>query len=275
MSFSGLKKGGNLKKAHNKYPMPKKQKKRACADKEKMEKEIIREVEKEFTKQYNKKTIISALIISAILFSSGVYVGFLLNREKLSGIEVNIDKVSSEMENFQLQFLFFDILGETATCPLLRNTLKEINEESYNIGTKLDQYASDNELKDMKEYEKLKKEYSRIIISYWLLSNKLKGACGLDAATIIFFIGKDCAECDQQAFVLTYLKEKFGDKILIFTLDGSMEEPSIEVLKNYYNVTDYPAIVVNGKRFDGLTKADTILERINETGNAFLAYDSF
>jgi len=252
--------------------MPKKQKKQACVDKKKLEKDIIKEVEKEFTKQYNKKTIISALIISAILFSSGVYVGFLLNKEKLSGIEVNIDKVATEMENFQMQFMFFDLLGESATCPLLRSTFKEINEESYKIGTKLDQYAADNELKDMKEYEKLKKEYSRIIISYWLLSNKLKGACGLDAATIIFFIGKDCAECDQQSFVLTYLKEKFGEKVLIFTLDGSMEEPSIEVLKNYYNVTGYPAIVVNGKRFDGLTKVDTILERINETDNRFASY---
>ena len=252
--------------------MRKRREKQVLADKKNIEKEIIKEVEKEFTKQYNKKTIISALIISAILFSSGVYVGFLLNREKLSFIETHIDKVNTEMENFQLQFLFFDILGESATCPLLRSTFKEINEESYDIGTKLDQYASDNELKDVEEYDNLKKEYSRIIVSYWLLSNKLKGACGLDAATIIFFIDKECPECDDQSFVLTYLKEKFGDKVLIFTLDGGMKEPSIEVLREYYNVTSYPAIVVNGKRFDGLTKTDVILQRINETDSRFASY---
>lgn len=242
--------------------MPKKDRR---TDKEKLEKEIIKDVEKEFIKQYDKKTIISALIISAILFSSGLFIGYLLNREKLTGIEYHMDTINTDMQNFQLQFLFFDLLGESATCPLLISTLNGINEESYEMGLKLDQYSAENEIKDEHEYSRLKKQYSRILVSYWLLSNKLKGACGLDAATIIFFIGKNCEECDEQSFVLTYLKEKYDDKILIFTLDGSVDEPSIEVLKEYYNVTSYPAVIVNGRRYNGLTTKDQILDRINET----------
>ncbi len=236
-----------------------------AVNKKEIEKEIIEDVEKEFTKQFDKKTIISALIISAILFSGGIFVGYSLNREKLTGIEYHIDAINSDMENFQLQFLFFDVLGENATCPLLESTLSNINEESYEIGTRLDQYGNDNELKDFNEYENLKKEYSRILVSYWLLANKLKESCKSHSSTIIFFIGKECVKCDEQAFVLTYLKEKLGEQVLIFTLDGTLDEPSIEVLKEYYNITGYPSLVINGEKFSGLTPIETINEKIDNT----------
>ena len=217
---------------------------------------------KERVKQFDKRTIAAAMLISALLFMSGIGVGYTLNKEKLSGIEKHMDTVIKDMQDFQLQFLFFDVLGENATCPLLENTLSRINEESYEIGTRLDQYAQVNEIKDEREYETLKREYSRILVSYWLLANKLKEVCSSSASTVIFFIGKNCKECDNQAFVLTYLKEKLGEKILIFTLDLSLDEPSIEVLKEYYNVTKYPSLVIDGKMFSGFVPLETIKKEL-------------
>lgn len=198
----------------------------------------------------NARIIISAFIISALLFLSGIYVGYSINREKLSSIETKLIEITSDIQNFQLEFLFLDVLGENATCPLLADTLSEINKESYDIGTRLTSYGSEGEIQDYNEYMSTKREYSRLLIGYWLLANKLKTSCKLEANTIVYFFSKECESCDDQGFVLTYFKKQEGENLLVFALDGDLDEPSIQVLKRHYNILSYPALIINGESYD-------------------------
>ena len=88
-------------------------------------------------KKLNAKILLSALVISALLFSTGLYTGYSISKQTLGSIETDIEKVNGDIEKFQLQFLFFDVLGESASCPLLQETLSDINRESYEIGNRL------------------------------------------------------------------------------------------------------------------------------------------
>jgi thiol-disulfide isomerase/thioredoxin len=200
-------------------------------------------------KQFDLGMIITALIISSLLFISGIFVGYSINQEKLSSIEKTIKEIISDIQNFQLQFLFIDILGENGTCPFLMDTLYEINKKSYEIGLKLESYGKESEIKDYNEFLTQKREYSRLLINYWLLSNKLKKSCKTDFNTIVYFYSRECERCDDQAFILTYLKKTHGEKVLVFALDGDLDEPSIKVLKINYNITSYPYLIVNEKGF--------------------------
>jgi thiol-disulfide isomerase/thioredoxin len=209
-------------------------------------------------KQLNAKILISAVVISVLLFASGLYVGYSLNREKLSSIELNMRKITKDVQNFQLEFLFLDVLGENATCPLLSNTLSEINKESYEIGLKLTSYGSGSEIKNYDEYMNTKREYSRLLIGYWLLANKLKDACKLEANTIIYFFSKDCVKCDDQAFILTYFKKMLEERLLVFALDAELDEPSVQVLIKNYNITSYPSLIINGEVYQGFQSKETL-----------------
>ncbi|NIO22658.1 MAG: hypothetical protein GTN38_01355 [Candidatus Aenigmarchaeota archaeon] len=200
-------------------------------------------------KQFNARIIISAVIISALLFLSGIYVGYSINRETLSLIETRLMKITSDIQNFQLEFLFLDVLGENATCPLLADTLSEINKESYDIGTRLESYGGEGEIQDYDEYLNTKREYSRLLIGYWLLANKLKSSCELEANTIVYFFSRECGKCDDQGFILTYFKKDLGEKLLVFALDGDLDEPSIQVLKKHYNLESYPTLIINGEGY--------------------------
>jgi hypothetical protein len=212
-------------------------------------------------KQLNLGVLISALVISALLFAGGMFVGYTLNKEKLSAVEQDMRDTMRDLQNFQLQFMFFDTLGETSACPLLTATLEDINRRADNIGSKLSSSNPDNELIDGREYTSLLKEYSRLLVSYWLLANKLKDSCDMDAATIIFFISKNCDNsnaCDDQGFVLDYYKKRFENKLLIFTLSQDLGEPSILALKEYYNITAIPTLIIEGEKYEGFQSIEQL-----------------
>ncbi len=210
-------------------------------------------------KLLSTKTLVAAFIISVILFSSGVFTGYAVNKVKVTNIENQLVDISKNVDDFQLQFLFFDVLGANASCPLLTNRLSKINKQSYDLGEKLtDSRPEAGEVIDFAAYDSVRRDYYKLLVSYWLLANKLKDSCDLKAITLLFFISENCPSCDDQAFILTHLKKKFGDNLLVFTLDASLNEPAIETLRTYYNVTESPTMIIEDERF-GFTGTDDIV----------------
>lgn len=216
-------------------------------------------------KKLNVKILISALAISGLLFSAGFYTGYSINREKMSSIEGEIRNINRDVENFQLQFLLFDVLGEKSACPLLKATLSDINRRSYEIGSELESMETDSGVLNYEEYITLKKEYSRTLVGYWLLANKFEEACETDINTVLYFFSKECNRCEDQGFVLTYLKRKYGQKLLVFALDADLGEPSIETLKDYYEIDVYPSLVVNEELYEGFHPVEELKEEMNLT----------
>ncbi len=218
-------------------------------------------------KKLDSTTLIAAIVISTLLFIGGVVVGYSINREKLSVIENEMSDITRAIENFQLQFLFFDVLEESAACPLLIATVSDINEASYKIGSRLTAQDSPDQIQDYAEYNTLKKEYSRVLVSYWLLANKLKNTCESNATTVIYFYSKDCPACDDQGFVLTYLKSKEGENLLIFALDGNLDEPSVKALKEYYRVNEFPSLIIEGVVYEGFHSEQELRGILGLNGN--------
>ncbi len=214
-------------------------------------------------KRLDAGILVPALAITALIFFSGFFIGYNLNTEKLSVVESDIAAIAKNMQNLQLQFLLFDVLGERAACPLLSATLSEINVRSEKIGSRLELLSADYEAKDYQNYMDMKKEYSRMLLGYWLLANKFKGACDSNVSTVVYFYARECDTCGDQGFVLTYLKMKYKEGILIFALDADLDEPGIQTIKQYYNVTVYPTLVVNGDvhaGFQNTEALETLLE---------------
>lgn len=200
-------------------------------------------------KKLDAKLLISALAISGFLFTAGLFTGFTISKEKVGFLEERMLDITRDVQNFQLQFLFLEVLGENATCPLLAATLANINEKSYEMGNRLTNYDPTREIERLESYVTLKKEYSRLLIGYWLLSNKLQGSCEQKTNTIVYFYSENCVDCDNQGFVLDYLKRKYGDQVLVFALDADLGEPSVQILKGYYKITRYPSLIINGELY--------------------------
>jgi len=227
----------------------------------------------DFKKQLSVKTLVSALIIAGLLFGTGVYTGFSINKERLSAIEVDMRDVVKDIEDFQLQFLFLDTLGGEAACPFLADSLKKINDQSYEIGRKLTENNPETgEITDYNFYESLRERYGRVLTSYWLLATKMKDVCKTKEKTVIFFIEKDnCVKqnpnlCSAQGFVLDNLKRIFEENLLVFTIHADLKEPSVKVLKDYYRIDSYPTLIIDGVKYIGFQDKDTLLKILCNIG---------
>jgi len=222
-------------------------------------------------KKFDKSIILSALIISALIFLAGFSLGYVLNLEKIGYLENRIGALSDNLRDFQFQLLFFDFFGGNVSCPVLKGMLTGIAEDYEKIGSKLSAGPED-EIRDYSDFQRVLAEYYKTSINYWLMAEKVRDSCKAKFVTILFFISKSCEKytpnpCDDQAWVLTYLKQKFDGDLLIFTISADVDEPSIQALKTYYNFTEFPSLVINGKKtFSGFLPLENLSAILCEYG---------
>lgn len=209
-------------------------------------------------KIYFKKHFI-ALLITLLFFSLGVIIGIKLSGERTEYMNTLITQQKLKYESLQLQLLYLD--KNNKDCQLLLFTLEKNLYDLEQQRFKLEQYiASSND----EEYLLIKKEYILTEIRYWMLAQDAKNFCNADFTPLLYFYlnEENCELCSTQGHILTYVKDKLKDKVLIFSLDASSDEPMVDILKNTFNITQNPSIVIGDVKYDGLTTKDIIFENI-------------
>ena len=115
-----------------------------------------------------------------------------------------------------------------------------------------------------KSYTELKREYIISQMRYWLLNKKIKESCPAKHVSVLYFYSnEECDDCGPQGTILSYLKEKLKDRLLIFSLDADfVDEPMINILKETYNITETPSIVIEEEVFNNLVNKEDITKKI-------------
>ena len=78
--------------------------------------------------------------------------------------------------------------------------------------------------------------------------------------TILYFYRNDCDICPNQGVILTYFKNVFGDKLLVFPIDGglSSDESAVDIIQSRFNITSYPTLIVEEQKFEGVIEKDAL-----------------
>ena len=209
------------------------------------------------------KYIIAGAITLGI-FLLGLLLGLAIEGKRVNYIESVSKKQNLDFSSLQLQYAFIDQLSQEKNCLAVQKTFEQNINSLESTRIRLENFDRDATL-DKNEFDVLKNEYLLAQIRYWLLAERTRKLCGADIATILYFFSdeKECPDCDKQAFVLTYLKKKFKDKLLIFSFDSKfVAEPMIPLLKNTYDVSIYPTLVIEGKPKVRFQDKDSILKEI-------------
>ena len=196
----------------------------------------------------SKDKYIMAGAITLGIFFLGLFLGLAIEGKRVNYIESVSRKQNLDFSSLQLQYAFIDQMSQEKNCMAVQKTFEDNINNLESTRIRLENFDRDATL-NKNELDVLKNEYMLAQIRYWMLAERTRRLCGTDIVTILYFFSdeKECPDCDRQAFVLTYLKKRFKDKLLIFSFDSQFEaEPMIPLLKKTYNITTYPTIVIEG-----------------------------
>ena len=204
-----------------------------------------------------------AAVITAAIFLLGLTLGFVVEGKRINYAQDMIDAQQIEFTSSQLQYNYLNTLTSKSDCPTVYEIFYGNMQNLDKIAYKLEQYAQESQINEA-TFTQLRRQYALEQIRYWLFSGQTGEACGSDFVRLLYVYSNDqkCPDCEQQQFVLGYLKKKFGQKLLIFSLDETLEEPMIAILKKQYNITEFPTLIVEDKKITGLASKDNLLKEV-------------
>ena len=197
-----------------------------------------------------------AFVLSVLVFSIGVYVGYLIDQSNQASISKEVEDISRKVESTQLLMLLED--NSSSFCPLYKSQLDSINEEVENIGYRLSYLEEEKNVYDVP----LKKNYFVLEAQSYLLSKKIKERCGDKSVLLIYFYSNaNCSSCKDQGDEILRVRDELRDRgiiIKIFSFDGDLGSPVADALKTQFSVSKYPSIIVDGKLYSGTMNRETL-----------------
>jgi hypothetical protein len=202
----------------------------------------------------NWKNYILALVITTALFLTIIFVSDKITDRKIDSIKSAQDSISIDIMSSETQFSLLSSLScKTAVPSTLQSQLGVVADEIN--------YSLNNKIGDADELEKLKRYYFLLEIRDFILAQKVDQRCGTKTDTILYVYTDSniCADCTNQGYVLTALREKYPN-VRVYSFDDSSNLSAVTALLSVYKVskTALPAIVINGKTYTGLYTLDQI-----------------
>ena len=218
-------------------------------------------VEGTYERKISRGKFALAFVLTSFIFLIGLLVGYTLTAERTGYLEEVAYKQKLDYESLQLQSLYIDLSATNASCSIFNKILETSLSDVGSAQAKVDLYIQES---SKESYTELKRDYLLAQIRYWLLNERIKESCkGEHVSVLYFYSNQDCVECGAQGTILSYLKEKLKDKLLVFSIDADFhEEPMIDILTQTYNITKIPSIVIDDNVFEVLVGKNNLTEEI-------------
>ena len=213
-------------------------------------------------RELKARRYIIAFVLTIAIFSIGILLGVIVSTQRETAISKANAMQKLDYDSLQLQYLFLTASTLDKNCNAMLSALEHSTSQLESSREKLESYIDEN---DFWDYDALKKDYMLAEIRYWLFAKKANEICKRNNAAVLYFYSNEedsCRDCNAQGLILTYLKEIFGDKLLIFSIDGDYSEQMIGILRGNYNVTEYPTIVINEDVYVGLQDKEDLYNLI-------------
>ncbi len=212
----------------------------------------------------NIGTVIIAVIVTALLMSGIFYLGSILSDEKLEAIEGDLREFEVERRSQEISRSIAENLPER-NCDALNLAVEQTIKDTQNLEDEVIRHERSNKI-NSENFELIKKEYTNVLLEYWLLTEKVKEMCDSDTVTLLYFYSdeQECPECSDQGIILSHYRDKYDENLLVFPLDTTLDMRPINILVDTYDMEVFPVIKVEGEMYEGFITKDElgeILER--------------
>ena len=201
---------------------------------------------------YWKKYLFSFLI-TAIIFSSAIFLSNYFAEKKLDEIRNIQDKIAIDILSSETQF---SLLEESSCRDIGIGTLST---ELSNLEEKLS-YTEGQRGHNDPEVLTLKRYYFLLEIKDYLLMNKISEKCKKTPLSIIYFYSTDgtCDDCEREGYVLTHLRETYPE-LRVYSFDYNIDVSAVKTLISVNKLkNNLPAIIVKDKIYYGFQSVEDV-----------------
>ena len=206
--------------------------------------------------------LITAFLIAFFIFLLGFYAGKLFDSSRLTNGDSMILDTQLDTDSFVTEKEFFRPVA-VQDCPLLVNRMQTLGENLGEIGRTITKYNT-RSLSDGNLYDQLKRKYFLLEIRAYTLRKEMLETCESENSNVILFFynTKDNQESLNQGYALDSLVIDFNNTV-VFSFDTDFEEPALNSLKGYYNITTSPTIILNyDNKVEGYISEEDIVKLI-------------
>ncbi len=192
-------------------------------------------------------------IITSLIFLVGIWVGQIITDSRFGKMDEAQMDLKTQTATLETEYL----LITQNPCVLIESD--KLGKELYEMGKKLD-HIEGTYGKDSKDVKRLKEYYSLLELRHWLFLEQIKNKCEKNNfTTVLYFYSNldDCNKCDEQGYVLTFLKEKYPS-LKIYSFDVNIENSALEWIEDSYNVEEVPTLIIDGKKYSGFMNTDEL-----------------
>lgn len=195
-------------------------------------------------KVFRKDMLATAFLIAFFIFLLGFYVGKLFDSSRLTNGDRMILDTQLDTDSFVTEKEFFTGFA-VQDCPILANRMQTLGENLGEIGRTITKYDT-RSLSDEYVYNQLKRKYFLLEVRAYTLRKEMLETCeGEDSDVILFFYNtENNQESLNQGYALDSFVRNFNNTV-VFSFDSDFEEPALNSLKGYYNITTAPTLILN------------------------------
>lgn len=199
--------------------------------------------------QNQKIVFLYALIGSIIVFNVGIFMGYMLESSRIE--EINQMYAETEMK-------ILDQITQINSMSVLEFNCESLIKENINFADKIFEDAQ-----KITKYEKANilnneiisqhKRFDLLRSLFWVNSIKIKQKCNSDYHNVVYFYQYNEPTIEQKSRqnvisnLLTELKEKYGNNVMLIPIAGDNDIPSVNLLLEKYNITELPVILIDEK----------------------------
>ena len=188
-------------------------------------------------------------------------------QEELEDLRNYIDLLELNIKTMQLEQIFVETMTSEEICDFssiaVTGLLNQLEYFWDKLPYRIEEYEAQNELGE--EYLQLKRQYTQHSIRTWIYVRNKHNMCKTELVPILYFYTNQCIDCIEQGKELDGLKLLEGGKgVLVFTVDLNSDDLMVTYIKEFFNITQTPALVVNDKVFQGFTPSIEILSQLEK-----------
>ncbi len=217
-------------------------------------------------KKAQKSVFWEALILAVFIFASGIFLGYMLEKNRTSKIIELYHE--SELSLLDIQIQENLLSREDIDCGLANKELIDFADKIYNEARILDRYESASDLSEDLVIEHKKYDLLRAIL--WNNAILIREKCGGSFDTVVYFYAYQSEDLnlksEQNVFSkkLEEIKSEKGNSLILIPIAGNLNLSSIDYLVKSYNVSSFPAILINEQdKIESLEDLDNLVNYLN------------